>query len=381
MHDRSGTGGVVAVMWWLVASLLAGVPASAGDVTAGEANDEPPVESVYDGPLRSRDTSPFGFLRLDMRPAQTTPQSAGTWTFESDVAYQNTWALTKKVEDYLQTLDGRRTLGPAEIEAIRALPGENYLVDLEYSHFDFVARRQLTRHWGAYAIVSAVRYGGGFDGMIEGFHSGLGATDYGRESVPRGQANVVLDLKSAELSLVDASPRSGLLDPTLGVRYTGLRLPEPWSLALEGAVKVPFGGARPWLSSGRADVGVQASVMRSGARHALHGSLGLVQYSGSDAPLQPRGSRLLPTFVGGLESRVTHRTNSIVQLYVSPGVYGGRDTDLSELRAAKVMLGAGLRHRRGAHVLSAALIENVGNTRHTSDLGVQFAWAFHPGRR
>jgi hypothetical protein len=371
---------VLAVVCGLAAALAVAPATATGN---GESSaDEPVITSAYDGPLRSRDTSPLGFLRLDMRPAAATTQPApGTWSFESDMAYQNTWALTKKVEDYLQTLDGRRTLGPMEIDAIRALPGENYLVDLEYSHFDFVAYRQLTRHWGAYGILSGVHYGGGFDGVIESFHSGVGATDYGRESVTRGQANVVLDLKASQEAIVNANPTSGLLDPTLGVRYTGLKLPEPWGLALEGAVKVPVGGARPWLSTGRADVGVQASVSRTGARHAFHGNVGLVQYTGSDDVTQPRAPRLLPTLVAGLESRVTHRTNSIVQLYVSPSVYGGRETDLSELRATKIMLGAGLRHRRGPHMVTAAIMENVGNTRHTPDLALQLSWAFHPGRR
>src|SRR5690349_10485819 len=53
------------------------------------------------GLLRGRDLSPFGYLRLDMRPGFTAPGEPGTWSFESDFAYQNTWATSPEVEKYL----------------------------------------------------------------------------------------------------------------------------------------------------------------------------------------------------------------------------------------------------------------------------------------
>src|SRR5882724_4580825 len=79
------------------------------------------------GLLRSRDLTPFGFLRLDMRPAHAVAGRPGDWGIETELGYQNTWALSPEVEKYL---DGqpRHELGPADLTAIRALPGENYLV-------------------------------------------------------------------------------------------------------------------------------------------------------------------------------------------------------------------------------------------------------------
>ncbi len=85
------------------------------------------------GLLRSRDLSPFGFLRLDMRPAHAVSIEPGSWALETEIGYQNTWALSPEVEKYLTSLEptGRRRIGPAEVQAIQDLPGENYLLDIE----------------------------------------------------------------------------------------------------------------------------------------------------------------------------------------------------------------------------------------------------------
>lgn len=82
--------------------------------------------------------------------------------------------------------------------------------------------------------------------------------------------------------------------------------------------------------------------------------------------------------MAGVESHVTRRTHSIVQLYESPSVYDRSETDLGELLADKFTLSAGLRHQRGWHVFTAAVTENVGNTRNTPDIGLQLGWAYRP---
>ena len=123
------------------------------------------------GLLRSRDLSPFGFLRLDMRPAHAVAIEPGSWAIETEIGYQNTWALSPEVERYLVSLEptGRRRIGPAEVQAILDLPGENYLLDIESALFDMTFHYKLSRNWTAYAIASAISYQGGFlDSAIEG---------------------------------------------------------------------------------------------------------------------------------------------------------------------------------------------------------------------
>ena len=163
--------------------------------------EEPPAAdpSRHYGLLRSRDLTPFGFLRLDMRPAHAISGAPGDWGLEVDFSYQNTWALSQNVMDYLQSLPGRRKLGPSEIQAIRNLPGEAYLVDLELGTLDFTLHRKFTDHSGAYATLSAVMYTGGFmDGGIEWFHERFGMDNVGRTAVKRNDINVILNLKGAQ---------------------------------------------------------------------------------------------------------------------------------------------------------------------------------------
>src|ERR1700752_374908 len=109
------------------------------------------------GLMHVRDLTPLGFTRLDMRPASALAMQ-NDWAIETEVATQNTWALSPNVEEYLTSLQssGRRELGPAELEAIRALPGESYLVDLEGTTIDLTVHRRLSQHWSAYVIASAV---------------------------------------------------------------------------------------------------------------------------------------------------------------------------------------------------------------------------------
>ena len=108
-------------------------------------------DGQFYGLMRERDLTPFGFMRLDMRPAHAVSTEPGSWAVETDVAFQNTWALSPEVEKYLTGLGatGRRQLGPEEVQAIRDLPGENYLVDLEAAvlrrHRALQARAQLER--------------------------------------------------------------------------------------------------------------------------------------------------------------------------------------------------------------------------------------------
>src|SRR5262245_17570691 len=55
------------------------------------------------GLLRARDLTPFGLLRLDILPAHTADAKEGTWTFEVQTAYQNTFVLSDNARDYLRT--------------------------------------------------------------------------------------------------------------------------------------------------------------------------------------------------------------------------------------------------------------------------------------
>src|SRR6185503_6952506 len=189
--------------------------------------------------------------------------------------------------------------------------------------------------WSLYGIVSAITYQGGFlDSTIEEFHSTFGFDDFGRPAVAKNQATLIYDLKGAHTVFLEKPTDGGLTDPTCGVRDGPGQLAQRWQLSLEGAVKIPVGGKRLLLSTGRTDYGMQASFQRFGNHHAIYVDVAAVYYAGADDPA-PQDAQVVPTLVLGYEYKLTARTNLNLQAYVSPSVYGGETTDLDELTGIK----------------------------------------------
>jgi hypothetical protein len=351
------------------------LPAWAQDAPAPE--EEKPVSGTHYGLLRMRDLTPFGFLRLDMRPAHAVSGPPGNWGVEVELGYQNTWAMSPNVQQYLSSLPGRRRLGPAEIQAIRDLPGEAYLVDMELGLLDVAFHYKLTQHWGVYGVFSAVHYGGGFlDSSIEAFHREFGLSSFGRTSVERNDVNVILDLKRTQI-VQPQLPENGVLDPTFGVRYNTAKNGEPWNVVVEAAVKVPYGGERAFLSTGHTDYGLQLTLQRFWERHAAYASLAGVHTKGTDTT-QSYSREFIPTLVLGYEYQWTSQLNVIAQGYASRSVYTRNDTDLDDLLKEKYQFSLGARYRIGGSVLSFAVTENLGTFNNTPDIGFQLGWAYSP---
>jgi hypothetical protein len=358
---------------WAPHCVVAGLCLAAPIAGAADAD-----ESDFFGLLRARDLTPFGFLRLDMRPTHARVAPEGGWGVEMELGYQNTWALSPEVESYLGTLEGRREIGPAELDAIRALPGENYLADFELALLDVSFQYKFSSQWAAYLVLSGVHYGGGFlDSAIEGFHDTFGFSDFGRPAVVRNGTSYILDLKNSQVALFEAPTSGGLLDPTFGLRYSGISLGQDWKMVLEAAVKVPIDGRRDLLSTGRTDYGVQMTLQKFGAHNAWYVAGSAVYYAGSPN-LAPNDAKVIPTIVAGYERHLAANTHVILQGYASPSVYSHEDTDLDDLLATKYQLSLGLYHRIGAGLISFAITENLQNLNNTPDIGFQLGFAFSP---
>jgi len=348
---------------------------------AGLGSNNVAATELY-GMLRVRDLTPFGFLRLDMRPAYAIAIEPGQWALETELGYQNTWALSPEVERYLTSLEpqGRRDLGPAEVQAIRDLPGENYLVDTELASLDITLHYKFSQHWTGYVIASALSYDGGFlDSTIEEFHDTFGFSTYGRPAAKRNDVNLILDLKSSQAVLLDSPAEREFTDPTFGVRYVGLGLPDGWKLALEAAVKVPVSGRRLLVSTGRTDVGFQASLLRFGQHHGFYLGASAVYYAGAAEPA-PHDAQIIPTLLFGYERVLTERTNLNLQGYASTSVYSRDETDLKELLEEKYQLSLGFRHRREHVLISFAVTENLQNINNTPDIGFQLGFTYLPDK-
>jgi hypothetical protein len=332
------------------------------------------------GMLRSRDLTPFGFLRLDMRPAHAVSIEPHSFAFEAELGYQNTWALSRNVEKYLTALEGsgRHEIGPAEIQAIRDLPGENYLMDIESATLDLTMHYKISSEWTFYAIATAVSYDGGFlDSTIEGFHDAVGLSTFGRLATPRNEIHMIYDLKGTQMALSQPPDTRGFLDPTFGLRYTGIGLPGRWRMSVETAVKAAFSGERPLLSTGHTDYGLQASVRRLGERNALHIDFSAVYYAGQEMPSE-EDKQVIPTIVIGWERQMSARTNMNLQGYASKSVYRPAQTDLDELLSDKFQMSLGVRHRFDCCVASFAITENLQNLNNTPDIGFQMGFAWVP---
>jgi hypothetical protein len=337
-------------------------------------------EGTFYGLLRMRDLTPFGFLRLDMRPAHAIAIERGSFVIETELGYQNTWASSPEVEQWLSAGEraGRRELGPEDVQAIRDLPGENYLVDYESAVLDVTVHYKFSESLSAYLIANAVSYEGGFlDSIIEGFHDEFGFSSFGRPAASRNDVNLIYDLKSSQVAFFEAPTNGGLSDPTLGVRYAGVALSDRWHLGVEGAVKIPVAGRRLLLSTGRTDWGVQASLQRRGNRHALYANVAGVYYAGASEPA-PQDSQVIPTLILGYEYRWTERTNINLQGYVSKSTYSNETTDLEELSGEKYQLTLGFRHLRNDFLFTFAVTENLQNINNTPDIGFQVGVAFIP---
>jgi hypothetical protein len=332
------------------------------------------------GLMRERDLTPLGFMRLDMRPAHAVSTEPGSWAIENDMAFQNTWAISPEVEKYLTGLEaaGRRKLGPEDVQAIRDLPGENYLVDLEAAVYDVTVHYKLSTNWSAYLGASAVSYRGGFmDGAIESFHDAFGFSSFGRPAVARNRVNMLFDLKGSNYVKLNSGTSGGLLDPVLGLRFSSPQRLHGWNFTVEGAAKVPVAGQRDFLSTGRLDVGVQASAQLRGARNAFYIDTAAVWYGGGQAP-SPQERQIVPTLVLGYERRLTARTNLNLQGYISPSMYSRQETGLRELSATKYQMTLGLRHRVASHLWTIGITENLQNVNNTPDIGFQLGYAFVP---
>jgi hypothetical protein len=267
------------------------------------------------------------------------------------------------------------------VQAIRDLPGDNYLLDLEAATLAFTAHYKISDDWSVYGTFSGVSYTDGFlDGTIEKFHKTLGFSTFGRPAVDRNRTTLVYDLKGAQVVLLDRPTNGGLLDPVFGVRYAGLQFSPTWRLALEAAVKIPWRGEELLLSTGRTDYGLQAALQRTGIRHAFYVNTAAVYYSGARQPARNE-SQLIPTLILGYEFKWTEHTNLNAQAYVSRSVYSHETTDLEDLTAIKYEYSLGLRHRFESWLWSFAFTENVQNINNTPDIGFSLGLAYIPHRK
>lgn len=323
------------------------------------------------GLMRVRDMSPFGIARLDMLPAHSVAATPGTFAFEVNVSYQNTWALSDNVKDYLTKRGVERgEITADDVAAIVALPGDAYLVDGEFGLVDLTLHYRVTRHIGIYATIPYFFAGGGFlDATIEDFHDGVGFESAGREFVPRNDWIAIGSLEGATV-VIDERPDSEFGDPVFGLRYSLTSSPSRYNVVLEGAAKlVLFDNDSPLVSTGNNDYGVQVSLQRFFTRNALYLSLAGVYYQSPDPAFSK--NTWIPTVVAGWETRIAKNASFILQGYVSKSAV--QETTLDELSAEKIQATLGIQRLYRGNVFRFGITENLANFNNTPDIGVNLS--------
>ena len=324
------------------------------------------------GLMRVRDMTPFGLNRLDMLPAHAVEARPGTFACELNFTYQNTWALSRNVDRYLERRGGeRRDIGPEDVAAILALPGDAYMIDGEFGLADLTLHYRFSDHLGGYATIPYYYFGHGFlDTTIEGFHDGIGISNAGRNYVPHDRFTAVAHLGQLEFAATEA-PESEFGDPVVGLRWSLVDAPARWNLIAEGAVKIAWRDERRLVTTGADDYGLQLSLQRFFRRNALYLSLSTVWFGSPDPALAD--DQWLPTLVAGWETRVTRRLNFIAQIYASRSVV--QNTDLEELSDDKFQATVGLQWLYRGNVLRFGITENLVNYDNTPDVGVNLTIA------
>jgi hypothetical protein len=324
------------------------------------------------GLMRIRDMTPFGISRLDMLPAHAVTATPGTWAFEANMSYQNTWALSDNVRQFLAARGVERgAISPDDVAAILALPGDGYLVDGELGLIDLTLHYRLSEHFGLYATMPYFLFSSGFlDATIEDFHHAIGISNGGRTYVPRNRFLAVVDLEGQPFLLEDA-PENEFGDPVFGLRYTLDPEPEKMNIVFEAATKVVLYDSPRLVSTGENDYGLQVSFQRFFRRNALYLTASGVFFSSPEPGLGK--NQVLPTFIAGWETRVSRHVNFVLQAYWSRS--NVQETTLDELSANKIQATMGLQWLYRGNVLRFGITENIANFDNTPDIGVNLSLA------
>jgi hypothetical protein len=364
---------VAAIALTLVLCVVATAPLRAEELPP--ATPAAPAPWFHMGPVRIRDLTPFGILRLDFLPAHAVTAVRGTWAIEVNLSYQNTFVLSENVADYLRAKGGgsRVLLSSSDVAAIAALPGDAFLVDGELGVFDLTSHYRFSSHWGGYVTLPLLVFQDGFlDSTIEGFHDLVGIGSAHRDLVERNHFFVVTKTKDGTIS-IPSPPKDGIADPVVGARYSLRSAPDKWNVILEAAVKLAFRDARVFVSSGETDYGLQVSYQRFFRRQALYLTASVVRFGGVDIPGISNETTYIPTGVLAYEFKIRHRVNGILQLYASPSVI--RNTDLDELKATKYLATLGIQAEYRGWFYRFAVTENVLNFENTADIAVTLSFA------
>jgi len=318
-------------------------------------------------PFRIRDLTLPNALVLGLIPVPPETVGHGSWAFELIYSHANTFQAGGGIQEYLSRRDRRDPLSPADVVAVLSEFGDDaFYIDGEFGLANFSVHHGLTRNLDAFVNIPYFVFTGGiFDGVIEGFHDAIGATQAGRDLVARDQFQILIPYSGGEVVLLEPPSSGGFGDPVLGLRYAWPVLGNGWRVGLEVAAKIPVAESGALLSSGSADYGAQLALGRTWSKNALVINASYVITGGFDgAPgLEPAN---LPALNLTYLHRLGARSTLVLQLLTAGSIFSDTtDSSLSDLEF-QTTIGVKWELRNG--FVGIAVTENVLNYDNTPDI-------------
>ncbi|MEE8118518.1 MAG: DUF3187 family protein [Gammaproteobacteria bacterium] len=332
-------------------------------------------ESLLIGPIRVRDLTPFSLQRLDLLPSAAARAYPNRWAIEMNLSNTNTFIMSDNVREFLAQRGGRARLTQADADALLQLNDDVFYFDGSIGVLTTTAHYSFNEEIAAYVTVPLqFQHGGFLDSTIESFHDAASFDDQGRPLAERGQFQGLVGVGNDKISFLDDGKSVSLADPTIGLRYRGIKVAE-WDVVLEGALKVPLSLTDDFSSSGHPDIGVQVSFQRQLERQAFYINVATIWIGGSD-DFTNSFRRVVPTVTFAYERIMAKKTTLIAQVTATRSSFqSSSDPDLS---ANKYLATIGVRRIMNGRHLTIALTENLVNYNNTPDIGlhVGYGWSF-----
>ncbi len=319
-------------------------------------------------PVRDQFLLNNGFYFFEPEGARVLP--AESWTVDLHAADANTFAksawVSRSLEGETGRMNGAATLSSERYRDLNSV----FLVDGQTHRATLSVRHGFGSNFQGSVSVPVSTIGGGWsDGMIEGFHNGLGLGNAERESLRQNSETVYVRTQGTSY-VRERSNGAAIGDIAFSGKYE-LRSFEDRDLAISiaGGVELPTGDARTLDGSGSLDAGLQMIASRDFRSGRIHATIGVLRL-GANRPLGTRPLLVITDTVSA-SHLITDRTSATGQLTVSESPF--RKMGFAEFNRRSYQLSLGMQHLVGNSTLVyASFIENVLTFQNSADVG--FSW-------
>jgi Protein of unknown function (DUF3187) len=362
----------------LSALALAAVFASGSRVASAQERDPgPPIPGT-----RSLYLLDIPFLHFG--PQDVVAPRAGTFSFDVEMAYSNTFSHTwhaKAIHNEFGT--NGHELTRDEMAELHLRHPQDFIafVDGEVTRVALRGIYGISDRFSLAIELPYISFGVlHLDSAIEAFHGAIGLYDGERLAFPRGRFFIIRQREWGAVEYEDRQPTAGLGDATASLRYRD-RLQNGMLLSADATFKLPTGSADNYRGSGSLDAGLLAGALR---RFGTTQRWGLRLEGGVVIPGRFLGNTpttLHPTvfmrLFGAADVRLGRQTFLALSAALEESPF--QDKALNDEAQTALDLTLGLTHRFGTHVTARlSLTENVSRMGDAADISVSLGLKYVP---